>query len=364
VRLDAGTGGIASIFSKTHGRELVRKSEGAANRWAYKFDGVDGGATRASLEGATGGPVFGEIGAVSSDGRLRVATTVRLYADLDRIDIDNRVEKIARAERESLHFFFPFDVERGTFRFEAPGAVIAAGETGHGGEQLPGSGQAYTAVRHFADVSNDAFGVTLSQCDSGIVQFGDRTESADPVAPPEGSATLVAFALDNTVNYPEVTRDQGGATAFTFRFSIRAHGPFDAAEAVRFAWEDNNELLAAMAGPEEGGQRPTAPAGSSRAASEPGFVEAAGEGIVLANVKPAEESPEGSVVVRLWNTGPRAAAARVSADERWTVKAACAADLLERRGTALAVVQNAIKMNVPARGFATVLLDFEKQRRD
>jgi hypothetical protein len=314
VRLDPATGAIASIYSKTHGRELVRASDGAANRWAYRLDGVDGGATSASLEGAAGGPLFGEISAASSDGRLRVATTVRLYANFDRVDIENRVEKIARAERESLHFFFPFDVERGMFRFEAPGAVIAAGETSRGGEQLPGSGQAYTAVRHFADVSNHDFGVTLSQCDSGIVQFGDRTEAGDPVAPPEGSATLVAFVLDNTVNYPEVTRDQGGATAFTFRFSIRAHGPFDAADAVRFAWED---------------------------------------------VKLAEESYGGSVAVRLWNTGMRAAVARINTDPRWTVKTACAADLLERRGAPLTLAANGVQVNVPARGFATVLIDFQ-----
>jgi len=281
-------------------------------------------------------------------------TTIRLYAATDRIDLRNEVTRATTDQRESLHVLFPFAVPGGQYRFEAPGAIVRAGEGSFGGEQLPGSGQAYTALRHFADVSNERIGVTLSQADSGFVQFGHRTEAEDPTGPSDADSTLVAFVLDNTVNYAEVTRDQGGDARFLFRFSIREHGPFDPLEAVRFAWEDNNEALVHRL------PDPSSPIGGPAdrriLAATHSFLRIAEDAMVLVNLKSAEEEPSTGVVVRIWNPTEKASDATLRLSPTLLIRKAWAADLLERPQGELRVAEDTLTVPVPARGYATVIL--------
>jgi alpha-mannosidase len=346
LEVDPATGGIRSLLSKALGREMAdQDSPWRLNQWLYRVQGRDVPVTSARISGVTRGPVFSEIAVETSGPGITVSSFIRLYAHADRIDIRNVVEKVPTEERESLHFAFPVDIPGRVFRFEAPGAVITAGETGRGGEQLPGSGQAYTAVRHFADASNGSFGVTLSQADSGFVQFGRRTEEEDPVEPDPSSSTMLALALGNSVNFGEVTRDQGGDAAFVFSFSLRVHGPFEPDECVRFAWEDNNGLEAR---PVHAGSAAVLPGGAH------GFIEVQGEGIVLLNMKGAEDLPEG-IVVRLWNTREREREAMVALPGLGAIRGAQLTDLLERPLGELPVANGGVRVKVPPRGYATVL---------
>src|SRR5690606_14390747 len=136
---------------------------------------------------------------------IALTTTITLYAHLDRVDLHNEVEKELGEEKEELGFIFPFRVPDRRYRVETPGTILTAGEN-----QLPGAGQAITAVRHFVDVSNADYGVTLTMADSGFVEFGHRTSLEDPQAPDPANSTLLVPVLGNWINWREVTRDQAG----------------------------------------------------------------------------------------------------------------------------------------------------------
>ena len=93
--------------------------------------------------------------------------TITLYHGLNRIDFrldivkspSGRTAAIPRTSvlnRESLYLALPFAVPEGRFHHELAGGVV---EPVRG--QFVGSCTAHYAVRHFADVSNSRYGVTL-----------------------------------------------------------------------------------------------------------------------------------------------------------------------------------------------------------
>src|SRR5207245_126507 len=114
-----------------------------------------------------------------------------------------------------------------------------------------------------------------------LVEFGHRTTGEDPLEPDPGNSTVLALAFDNIADWHEVTRDQAGATHFTFRYSLRSHdGGFDPVQAVHIGWQDNNELLAVPLSGGQGGDLP--PSAHSFFTVDP-------ENVILASVKVAEE---------------------------------------------------------------------------
>ena len=141
-----------------------------------------------------------------------------LYAHLDRVDITNELDKEPSSEKQELDFVFPFQVPRRNYHVETPGAIIDPDS-----DHLPGSGRAVTAMRHFVDVANDEYGVTLTSVDSALVEFGHRTTAEDPLETDQSNSTLFAVALENCMDWHEAVRDQAGHRHFTFRYALRGH---------------------------------------------------------------------------------------------------------------------------------------------
>jgi alpha-mannosidase len=350
IKVDRDTGAIESLHSKALEREMVgARVAGGLHRWGYRLDGVDQKIEGVEILPGSCGPVFGELIITGRTPQVSVTTRLRIYADLDRIDFSNTVRKAPTQRREELHFYFPLDLPDCQYRHEAPGAVISPGEISRGGEQLPGAGQAYNAVRHSSDVFGAAGGMTLSQVESGFVLFGHRTEQEDPVEPDRSSSTLVSLALSNLINYAEVNRDQGGASDFVFRYALRFYRTYNPQDSVRFGWEHANEMYARFLAP--GGQPSIAlPAGVHS------FLEVHGQSLILVNLKTAEAFPERGVVVRLWNVGAKPGRGVLRFPGPWKVASARATDLLERVQGPLAVKEGAVQLTVPGRGFATALV--------
>lgn len=377
IKINWTTGGIESLYSKKLGKELIDStSQYQLNQWVYNLLGTDYIADTVSISAGSNGPVFGEIIVTTQASSIKVKTILRLYSNLDRIDIRNEVEKSPTVEREKLHFFFPVDIPDRNYRFEAPGAIIKAGEISRGGEQLPGSGQAYTAAQNFVDVSNESYGVTISQVDSSIIQFGHRTEKEDPEYPNPSNSTVISFALGNTIGYPEVTRnpadgtvtsfntvdygevardyykevtrDQGGVTHFVFRYSLRAHNGYNPEETVRFAWERTKGLLSVTVPSPSSGILPQDQHSFVNVVSE--------EKVILTNCKIPEENPGKGAIIRLWNLGEKDSPVQVNASDMWKISSAERTDMLERTQESLKFANNAAELEVRARGFATVLM--------
>jgi hypothetical protein len=341
VKVSPVTGGIVSLYDKTRGRELVdADSPYHLNQCLYLSDGVEHTPQVAEVTQGPCGPLFGQLIVRAALKNIKVTTTITLYTNLDRVDIRNEVEKHPTNEKQELDFAFPFRVPGRQYRFEAPGAIITPGA-----EQRPGAGQAVTAVRHFVDVFNDGFGVILSQADSYLVEFGHRTTAEDPLEPDPTNSTVLSLALGNAIDWHEVTRDQAGATHFTFRYSLRGHGGgFDPVAAVRFGWEDNNELLAVPLSPAQQGDLP--PDAHS-------FVQVEPDHAVLATLKVAEEE---GLIVRLWECAGEETVASVKVSGLGSLRAARRTDLLERDGDALPVSDGTTTISVRGRGLAAARL--------
>ncbi|MDI7275185.1 MAG: glycoside hydrolase family 38 C-terminal domain-containing protein [Anaerolineae bacterium] len=342
VEISPVTGGITSLYDKVRRRELVdAASPYHLNQCMYLSEGVEHSPRAAEVQPGACGPVFAELVVRARLKNTALTSTITLYGSLDRVDIRNEVEKLPTSERQELDFAFPFDVPGRRYRYEAPGAIIDPDA-----DLLPGAGLAALAVRHFVDVFNDEFGVTLSQADTGIIEFGRRTTGEDPLALPADNATILAMALDNCLDWHEAIRDQAGERHFVFRYALRGHGPgFDPVAAVHLGWEDNNELEALLLPAGQEGDLP-APAHS--------FVQTSPDSAILTCLKAAEEE---GLIARLWNCSRDELEARVDVSGLGRLAGVQQTDHLERGGQALAAAASGA-VTLRAHGLVTLRLCF------
>jgi alpha-mannosidase len=358
IELDPKNGAVRSLYCKALDRQMLSPNQKyGLHRWIYRLNDQDQPIEEVKIRAGNTGPVFAELLIESRCSQVQVETALRLYNSLDRIEFRNHVHKIPTTGKEQLHFLFPVDIPNCRYRFEAPGAIITPGEVGSGGEQLPGSGQAYTAIRHSSDIFNDLCGMTLSQADSGFVLFGHRTEFEDPCEPDRKSSALIALALGNTVNYAEVTRDQAGHDSFTFRYYLRFYRHYAPESSLRFGWESSNPF-SSMIVPRERGQFTAPESAELLPADKHSFLTVSEEKIVLVNTKVSEEHPDDGLIVRLWNLAEDSASATVKVSSLWPLKSVQATDLLERQRDSLPVKDNSFSIIMPGRGFATALIRF------
>ena len=78
-----------------------------------------------------------------------------------------RIPNASVLNKESVYVALPFAVPDFRFHHELPGAVAEPIR-----DQFDGSCTAYYAARHFADVANDRFGVTVSCPDASLFEYG------------------------------------------------------------------------------------------------------------------------------------------------------------------------------------------------
>lgn len=341
LAVSPATGAIISLRDKARGRELVDPgSPYHLNQCLYLSGSVEHVARSVRIERGPCGPVFGQLVARAVVEDLELSSIVTIYADLDHVDIRNELTRPASDREHEVDFAFPFHVAGHHWRYEAPGVIINP-ET----DYRPGAGLAVAAVRHFVDAFNDEFGVTLSQADSGLVEFGHRTMQEDPREPDMSRSTVLCPAMQNCIDRKEAALDQGGETHFTFRYSLRGHaGGFDPAAAVRFGWEDNNELLPVPLGEAGTGDLP---------ARSHSFLTVTPDNVVLVALKPAEEE---GLIVRLWECAGRDTTATIAAAGLGAFCAAELTDVLERHGQPLAVSGALVRVPLRAYGIATIRL--------
>lgn len=339
VEISPINGGVVSLYDKVRQRELVDPtSPYDLNQCLYLSDGIEYTPRSAQIEVGPCGSTFGQLLIHTSLKHIDLTTTITLYTGLDRVDFRNTLHKTPTVEKQELDFAFPFQVPDRQYRFEAPGAIIEPGA-----DQLPGAGQAVTAVRHFVDVFNDDFGVTLSQADSFLVEWGHRTTTEDPLMPDPSNSTLLALALENSIDWHEATRDQAGATDFIFRYSLQGHaGGFDPVAALHFGWEDNNELLALALPANTSGDLPE---------DLHSFVTVEDPNLVLTCLKVAEED---GLILRLWDCAGHENDGEVHLAGLGTLRSAMSTDLLERDRNALELQEQNLVVPVRAHGLSAV----------
>jgi hypothetical protein len=170
LELDTERGTIRSLLDKELGQELVDPDapHGFGQMIIRDCGTAEEELTRLVETSLTqDGPAFSTI-TLKAEGSCcpRVTEEITLHNWVKRIDFNARVLRDSTPQVE-VFFAFPFRVENPCFHFEAPNAVIEPIS-----DQLPGSNTDYYAVQHWADVSNEEWGVVWTAVDTPMTEFG------------------------------------------------------------------------------------------------------------------------------------------------------------------------------------------------
>ena len=327
LTIDPKTGGIASLIHKATGAELVAGQNGRTLCQTIYHDGQEHALADVKSEIVSSGPVLTRLRITGTAGDIRVTNTITVYADLDRVDFDLRINKPVATKQERLCQIFPVMRPGAVLRIETPAAVIRPRPQPEG-DLLPGADTKRFAVQGFVDVSSpEGPGVTIAPLDAFALRM-----DLDPIT---------FEALGNDQNYREVTRDQNGVAEFRFRYSLRAHvGGYINAEA--FAWSRNvaTPLLATLG-------RIT----QTSVADQPVMIDPTRA--IATCLKPADGDASLGAIVRLWEIGGRSGPLTIGVSG---YRRAVRTDLLERDLGELKIVNSKATLDLSAHGFAAVRL--------
>lgn len=324
LAVDRRTGGLASLVHKPTGRQLLVPGPRALGETVY-FDGREAPVADVESDVETAGPVLARLHVSYRTGPARTDLYVTLYADVDRVDLDYRVVKDPSPLEERLVHVFPIAAPGARLRLDTTGAVVRPRPAPEG-DLVAGASRRRFAIQGFVDISAPGGGVTLASIDSFLL----RTD-LEP---------LSFEALGNDQNFKEVTRDQGGATAFRFRYSLRARsGDYDGADA--FAWSRS------VARPVEARRGRVSRGLQAAPAVDPA------RAVVLA-LKPPDDAARRGVVLRLRETAGRTGPLLIRVPGR---RRAVRLDLLEREQGELPIVEGCVRLDVAALGFAALRLE-------
>jgi hypothetical protein len=264
VTVDPRTGGIASLFDKDLGVELVDQScPWPLNTYIYEQPeggrkAVDDMTKRATfhrwtaettkVEAGERGPVASSL-VVKSSPKMCSALrqTIVLYDNIKRVDLINVLDKEEAFEPEAVYFAFPFTVGPGpsapNVRFEIAGADMAPGT-----EQLPGTTLDWQTAQHWVEFSGKAARVVWSPVEAPLVQFGDINTGKWQTKFVPANAWVFSYAMNNYWMTNFKASQEGRVE---FRYSLTSAPPAGAVPAsdrvasTRFGWEVHTPLVAA-----------------------------------------------------------------------------------------------------------------------
>jgi hypothetical protein len=368
ILFDEASGAITSIRDKLLDIELVDQS--APHKFnEYLYERYESPQARTSkwyrVQSAqmsvTNGPVA-DIATIqaSAVGAEKITQTVLLYHDLKRIDFaldlvkspsgrTCRMPNSSVLNKESVYVALPFAVPDFRFHHELPGAVAEPIR-----DQFDGSCTANYAARHFADVANDRFGVTVSCPDSSLFEYGrprscliagGKESEFERAMQYPANSRMYLYLMDNMFDV-NIRWDQQGPVRFTW--SIRSHeGGWQAGKADQFGWDVLNPLLTRVVTGKKKGPLP--PASS--------FVRIDKPNIVCSTIKPAEANGAG-FIARFNETQGTVTTATVALPFIGRITAATETDLLENdRPVRLPVKHdNEITFTIPPFGVKTIRL--------
>ncbi|MEK7403567.1 MAG: glycosyl hydrolase-related protein [Acidobacteriota bacterium] len=278
----ADRGAITSLIDKTRGnREFARTIDGRVIN--------DLGPGAGTLKAENAGPVSVTLAATATE-PLNHTTRVTLYRGSRRIDIRNDINQNFS---ETHAWSYAFNLDQPDVRHEEVGAVIRAKLASQGGHYSDRNARYdWLTLNHFADMTGQGAGVTLSNADTAFMRLGRSTVKELDTATPQISPLAGGQVDGPKLGIPR----QGGDTHFLQRFALRTHGGYDAASAMRFALEHQNPLVAA---PVAGGSAYPEDAFSAITVSNPN--------VLLWAWKPAEEGIGRGIIARVWNVSDRPA---------------------------------------------------------
>ncbi len=276
-------GALRSFVDKTRGEiELAANINGL-----FLNDFARSSSDGAALEIENSGPVSTTVRARSQAG-LNHETTITFYRNSNRVDIENMV-------------FENFgDTRYWSFAFALPQPIVHTEEVGSmNRNQLKSNGGDYAdtharydfiAVNHFADFSDgsNTIGMTISNPDLAFGKLGRSTATFLDTTTPQ-----LMMLAGGQVDGPNLgIVGQNGNNEFYHRFSLRPHGVYDQAGAMKFSLEHQNPLIAKLVSRSQSGLYPE---------KNYSLLNISDPNVVLWALKPAEEGIGDGVIARFWN---------------------------------------------------------------
>ncbi len=192
--------------------------------------------------GYENGPVLKSITIKSqAQGCNEILQKIILYNDLDKIELENTVDKKKDYNKESIRFAFPLDVSNPVSRINIAWAVIQPEK-----DQLPGSNKNYFTSQRWVDVSNDSKGLTIAGVDAPFFEFGGMDAESwmaspdkDWAAHTKSSALCYSWAMNNSWHTNFKASQEG---IVTFKYFLKPHDNFDYLSAYKFGVDNSQPL--------------------------------------------------------------------------------------------------------------------------
>lgn len=269
---------------------------------------------------------------------------VRITADFDRsgfqlrsewvfhtahpwIDIRYRLEDGWTDDPQSVEFCFPFAMDGPMYRYDTPGAIVAAGPKQTGGDDLPGANPELYAGATFAGATADGRTALVLAPDSLLWRFG------------RDAARMASMPMMNLTGNDHQF-GQAGRREWTFRYRVvLLDQPFDPLCAVQEVQQFEAPSFLQLPG--------QAPAVPGLAALDIDFA-----GGPLLAFKVAEDNQR--LVLRFWNVLDREAGGSFRLPPGWSRAEAC--DALERPEKPLDAVQDRVRFTIGPCGIGTIAL--------
>jgi len=323
--VDPQTGGVASLVHKATGAELVTTAGTRSLCQTVYFDGQERMLADVTSEVAAHGPVLARLRIRGNTAGIKVTNFVTVYADLDRVDFDLRIDKRPSAKQERLCQVFPVLGDRRVIRVATAGAVVRPRPQPEG-DLLPGADTRRFAMGEFLSVATEDLAVTIVPLDSFVLRL-----DLDPIS---------IEALGNDQNHREMLHDQDGVTDFRFRYSLQAYARrYDGPRTVAFSRTAATPLMTAMGRLDLDDSWPTVSVAPARA--------------MATCFKPADGDPSGGLILRLWETAGQSGPITI---ETRGYHRASKTDLLEREGKRLPILDGGIRVDLKPYGYTSVRL--------
>jgi alpha-mannosidase len=273
-------GAIASIIDKqNHNRELVKAVNGRLLNDLGKSTG------EITLENSGYNSITVKVTAGSP---LAHNSYITLYHDIPRIDIRN---EITQNFEGTYNWSFGFNIPNPQVWHEEVGAIIKADYPQNGGYYSPRNGRYdWLTLSHFADMSNEDSGITISSPDCNFMQLGNSTYDSIDTKTPQIKILAGADTIAGSYSRPFL-RKQGGESFFLQRFALYPHNNFNKLQSMQFALEHQNPLICGEI-----------TGGNVYPETTFSLIQIDNPNVLLWALKPAEDGiKDGGVVLRCWN---------------------------------------------------------------
>jgi len=370
VTVDAARGGIASIFDKQLGQELVdTKSPYALDQYVYAGYGHEGSSlieqrtrynsTLLQYSVALPHPDLD----VSAAGKGRVVsvrrmpwgtvlelhssavhtpsikTEVRLFDREKRLELVNTIQKEAVKAPEGVYIAFPFAARQPVVRYEIQNAWVDPLR-----DQLPGANKEWFSGQHWVAVTSPDLSLGLGLKQAPLFTIGDIDRGLWPKTLELHNGTIFSYIMDNYDGDDERAYQEG---TYHFTYTLSSASNFDPTALTRQGKETANPLEFVKVTDMDKFKAPAEPLDLPQGQ----FLDIDKNDVMLSVWKPAEDG--NGHILRFYNTSDQPVTAQVSFP-LLQFTSACSTNGLEVDGQPLAAQNGGFALSFPAHAILSV----------